>query len=80
MTIRISILVIATLTTGSALAQELANCCRSIPRIFRRRVRKAVHYANQECTRQGGGAARFAPDTVRKVDLTGDGRNDYIVD
>jgi hypothetical protein len=30
--------------------------------------------------RQEGGAVTFAPDTLRKVDLTGDGRDDYIVD
>ncbi|UVO40213.1 hypothetical protein KUL72_18505 [Bradyrhizobium arachidis] len=43
-------------------------------------VQKAVHYANEECDSQGGGTVTFAPDTVRKVDLTGDGRDDYIVD
>lgn len=43
-------------------------------------VQKALHYANVECESQGGGAVTFAPDTVRKVDLTGDGRDDYIVD
>ena len=43
-------------------------------------VRKALRYANDECTRQGGGAVSFAPDTVRKLDLSGDGRDDYIVD
>jgi len=43
-------------------------------------VQKALHYANEECESQGGGAVSFAPDTVRKIDLTGDGRDDYIVD
>jgi hypothetical protein len=43
-------------------------------------VQKALRYANEECDSQGGGAVTFAPDTVRKVDLTGDGRDDYIVD
>src|SRR5262249_61733158 len=43
-------------------------------------VQKALRYAHQECQSQGGGAVSFAPDTVRKVDLTGDGRDDYIVD
>ncbi|MBR0833642.1 hypothetical protein JQ612_10595 [Bradyrhizobium manausense] len=43
-------------------------------------VQKALHYANEECDSQGGGAVTFAPDTVRKIDLTGDGRDDYIVD
>src|SRR6478609_3435562 len=43
-------------------------------------VQKAVRYANEECDSQGGGAVTFAPDTVRRIDLTGDGREDYIVD
>ncbi|MBW7968680.1 hypothetical protein [Bradyrhizobium sp. BR 10289] len=43
-------------------------------------VQKAVRYANEECESQGGGAVSFAPDTVRRIDLTGDGRDDYIVD
>jgi len=43
-------------------------------------VQKAVRYANEECESQGGGAVSFAADTVRRIDLTGDGRDDYIVD
>jgi len=43
-------------------------------------VQKAVHFANEECDSQEGGAVTFAPETVRKIDLTGDGREDYIVD
>ncbi|MBR0950579.1 hypothetical protein [Bradyrhizobium canariense] len=43
-------------------------------------VQKAVRYANEECESQGGGTVTFAPDTVRRIDLTGDGRDDYIVD
>ncbi|MGX4771705.1 hypothetical protein ACWAUC_18155 [Bradyrhizobium guangdongense] len=43
-------------------------------------VQKALRYANEECGSQGGGEVAFAPDTVRRVDLTGDGRDDYIVD
>lgn len=43
-------------------------------------VRKALIYAVEECDNQGGGTVTFAPDTVRKIDLTGDGRDDYIVD
>ncbi|WP_027526902.1 hypothetical protein [Bradyrhizobium sp. Ec3.3] len=43
-------------------------------------VQKALHYAHQECQSQGGGAVSFAPDTVREIDLTGDGRDDYVVD
>ncbi|BAL10272.1 MULTISPECIES: hypothetical protein [Bradyrhizobium] len=43
-------------------------------------VQKALRYANEECDSQDGGQVSFAPDTVRKIDLTGDGREDYIVD
>lgn len=43
-------------------------------------VQKAGRYANEECESQGGGAVTFAPDTLRRIDLTGDGREDYIVD
>jgi hypothetical protein len=43
-------------------------------------VQKAVRYAYEECESQGGGAVTFAVDTVRRIDLTGDGRDDYIVD
>ena len=43
-------------------------------------VQKALRDAHAECDAQGGGAVTFAPDTVRRIDLTGDGRDDYIVD
>ena len=43
-------------------------------------VQKALRFANEECDSQQGGAVAFAPDIVRKLDLTGDGREDYIVD
>jgi hypothetical protein len=43
-------------------------------------VQKALRYANEECESQEGGAVTFATNTVRKLDLTGDGREDYIVD
>jgi hypothetical protein len=44
-------------------------------------IRKALSYAPEACKRQGDGEGEvtFAPDTVRKVDLDGDGRDDYVV-
>jgi hypothetical protein len=42
-------------------------------------IRKALSYGPDECKRQGGKKVTFAPDTVRKVDLNGDGKDDYIV-
>jgi hypothetical protein len=50
------------------------------PGIYPPEVQQALHFANEECTAQGGGEVTFAPDTVRKLDLTGDGRDDYIID
>ena len=43
-------------------------------------VQTALRYANEECDSQQGGEVTFAPNTVRRIDLTGDGREDYIVD
>jgi hypothetical protein len=43
-------------------------------------VQAALQDARDECRREGGSAVTFAPDTVRTLDLTGDGRIDYIVD
>ena len=43
-------------------------------------VQQALRYANEECTSQDGGEVTFASGTVRRIDLTGDGRDDYIVD
>lgn len=79
MTIRNLAFVIAVLAAGSALAQDAANLPPFDPGLYPPEVRQALHYANEECTRQGGGTVTFAPDTVRKLDLTGDGRDDYIV-
>ncbi len=43
-------------------------------------VQKALQDAVEVCRNEDGGPVTFAPDTVRKIDLTGDGRDDYIVD
>lgn len=60
-----------------AAAQEAARPFRA--RDYPIEVRKALSYAPVECKDQGGGKVTFAPDTVRKVDLNGDGRDDYVV-
>ncbi len=70
----------AALAAGSALAQEPAKPPAFDAGNYPPEVRKALRYADEECARQEGGAVTFAPDTLRKVDLTGDGRDDYIVD
>jgi hypothetical protein len=68
------------LAAGSAAAQDATKPAAFNERAFPREVRKALQYAHDECGRQGGGRVTFASDTVRKLDLTGDGRDDYIVD
>jgi hypothetical protein len=43
-------------------------------------VQKILQSARDECKAEGGGEVQFAADTVRMLDLTGPGRNDYIID
>src|SRR5258708_12621845 len=78
MTIRNLAFVIAALAAGGALSQGAANLPPFDPGLYPPEVRQALHYANEECKRQGGGTVTLAPDTARKLDLTGDGRTDYI--
>jgi hypothetical protein len=77
---KLMLVIAAALAAGSALAREPAKLPPFDSGNYPFEVRKALRYANQECMRQGGGAVTFAPDTMRKLDLTGDGRDDYIVD
>jgi hypothetical protein len=71
---------LAIVAAGGAAAQDAAKPAAFNERAFPREVRKALRYAHDECRRQGGSRVTFAPDTVSKLDLTGDGRDDYIVD
>jgi hypothetical protein len=66
-------------TAGSAVAQEAAKLPPFKAIDYPIDVRKALSYGPEECKRQGGGKVTFAPDTVRKIDLNGDGRDDYII-
>jgi hypothetical protein len=71
-------LVMLATAVGAALAQE------PVERPFKAidypiEIRKALSYGPEECKRQGGGKVTFAANTVRKVDLTGDGVDDYII-
>lgn len=80
MIVRMLILAIAALVAGNALAQEPAKPQPFDASAYPAEVRKVLRYANEECPAEEGGKVSFAPDTVRKLDLTGDGRDDYIVD
>ena len=73
MRLRYAIPALIVLAAGRVLADE-ANAFN--PTDYPRDVQQAPHYANEECTSQGGGAVSFAPDSVRKFDLTGVGRDD----
>jgi hypothetical protein len=62
---------------GAAMAQSGPSFDEAA---FPPEVRESLKYAHDECKdAQEGAKVRFAPDTVRKLDLTGDGRDDYIV-
>ncbi|MCG2628354.1 hypothetical protein L6654_17110 [Bradyrhizobium sp. WYCCWR 13023] len=71
------LLVLLTMLTAAARADDAKPFD---PADYPPAVQKALRYAHEECERQGGGAVTFGPDTVRRVDLTGDGSDDYIVD
>jgi hypothetical protein len=43
-------------------------------------IEEALGRHKQFCLEQGGTAAAFGPKVVRKIDLNGDGRDDYILD
>lgn len=69
---------VVALAAGSASASDAAKPpFRAID--YPLEIRRALSYGPEECKRQGGGKVTFAPGTVRKVDLSGDGRDDYVV-
>jgi hypothetical protein len=71
-------LVLLALTAGSALAQ--GNAVKPFKATdYPVAVRKVLSEAVLFCRQQDGGKLEFAPDTVRKIDLNGDGRIDYVV-
>jgi hypothetical protein len=64
---------------GAAAAQDASTLPPFKATDYPIEIRKALSYGPEECKRQGGGKVTFASDTVRKIDLNGDGRDDYIV-
>ena len=72
--------VLAAWSAATALAQDAAPASPFNPDVYPPEVRRALRYGHDECLRAGGGKVTFAPDTVRRIDLTGDGRDDYILD
>jgi hypothetical protein len=70
---------LAIVAAGGAVAQDAAKPAEFDERGFPSEVSKTLQAARDECAQEGGERVTFAPDTVRTIDLTGDGRNDYIV-
>jgi hypothetical protein len=67
------------MAAGGAAAQDAAKPAAFNERAFPSEVRKALQDARDECRREGGKRVTFAADTVRTIELTGDGGDDYIV-
>ena len=42
-------------------------------------VQTVLDHATKSCLEEGGTGTEFSAEDVRKIDLTGDGRDDYIV-
>lgn len=79
MRLTLPVIVMLASVAGAAAAQEAPKLPPFKASDYPIEIRKALSYGPEECKRQGGGKVTFAPDTVRRIDLTGDGRDDYIV-
>src|SRR5262252_11094553 len=67
------VLLIAGAVTGTASGQQaFVN--------YPTEIRRALVVADEACRRAGGSRVTLSINAVRKVDLNGDGRDDYIVD
>src|SRR4051812_44540574 len=47
--------------------------------LYPKDVQAVLDHASQSCREEGGTGTEFVAEDVRKIDLTGDGREDYIV-
>lgn len=74
------VLILMVLATTVAAAQQDTKLPPFDPAAYSGEVRNALRYAEDECKQQGGDKVTFATNTVRRIDLTGDGREDHIVD
>jgi hypothetical protein len=70
-------LALLALTVGSALAQDKAPPFKASD--YPAEVRKSLSNAVLNCRKEDNGKVAFAPDTVRRIDFNGDGRDDYVV-
>ena len=75
---RMILLLLAALLAGGARAEDAAKPPFDAGK-YPAGVQKALGYASEECKANNGGEAIFAAGTVTTLDLTGDGRDDYII-
>jgi hypothetical protein len=66
-------------TVGAAVAQATVQQAPFNAGDYPAEIRKSFDAAIEGCKAADDGKVTFAPDTVRSVDLTGDGRQDFIV-
>ena len=67
------------LVTSPTAAQEAAKPSPFKATDYPIEVRKSLSNAVLVCRQEENGKVTFASDTVRKIDLNGDGRDDYLV-
>ena len=70
---------LALVAAGSAMAQDAAGAPPFDESTLPPEVRRLLQAARDECTGAGGERVTFSSDAVRRLDLTGDGRDDYVV-
>jgi hypothetical protein len=76
---RAALILIAGLLAAPAAAQTPAAPAGAPP--HPQEIQAALERQNKHCLAEGGGkGATFGPKTVRRIDLNGDGRDDYILD
>jgi hypothetical protein len=67
------------MTVGATAGQEAAKQAPFNASHYPAEIRKSFDTAVEACREADDGKVTFAADTVRRVDLTGDGRQDFIV-
>jgi hypothetical protein len=67
------------LTVGAAAGGDAAKEAPFNTGVYPAEIRKSFDAAVEECRDADDGKVTFAADTVRSVDLTGDGRQDFVV-
>jgi hypothetical protein len=68
----------AALACATAAAQDTAKVLD--PHAYPPALQQSLQGLQNACRKAGGGDVSFAPDMVRALDLTGDGRTDYLID